>query len=108
MPEIKAKIVVQLPEPEAGEKYVIQQAKLKDTKNSDQEEFSGVEVKLASIKGGKEPIAQTMLWYKEEAGENSKLGCFLKALGNNTDTWVGKKIEFLEWKNKKRSIGVIP
>lgn len=104
MPKIGTKVVVALPEPEAGDKYKIVQAKMKTTQG-EKDTYSGIEVKLSKPSGG-EAIAQTMLWYKEEAGENSKLGCFVQALGDDTDTWVGKTIQFLEWKNKKRSIKV--
>lgn len=67
--------------------------------------FRGVRVEGIEV-SSKQKKAE-MLWIREVIGENSKLGAFIKVLGDDTDNWVGKKIEILEWKPRRRTIRLV-
>jgi len=48
-----------------------------------------------------------MLWLRDNVGQKSKLGAFIIALGDDTDTWVGKRIVIKTWQSKVRAIQVL-
>jgi hypothetical protein len=48
-----------------------------------------------------------MLWVRPQVGTTSKLGCFIDALGDDTDVWVGKWVKVLRWAQKDREIEAV-
>jgi len=101
MPKIKVEIAEQLPEPIEGTIYTIRSA---DIITTQVKSYKGIRVTMTD-QNNKE--ATTMLWLREVAGEQSKLGSFIKALGDDTDAWVSKKIRFATWRPSTRRIEVI-
>lgn len=57
--------------------------------------YTGIRVSLMSDKKGEGNI---MLWKRPVTTPKSKLGAFIKLLGDNTDSWLGKKIIFKDWR----------
>lgn len=109
MPKINTKIIKNLPEPIEGKTYQIVKVSEKESKEKG---LKGFEVVLAPIVKGvvetvRDNFAQTMLWYKEEAGATSKIGSFMSVLGDDTDLWVGKNIRFVEWEAKNREVEAV-
>ena len=65
----------------------------------------GLRVTLKELKTNQ--TFATMLWLRETVGEHSKLGAFVKALGDDTDKWIGKKIRIVSWKPRQREIELV-
>jgi hypothetical protein len=67
--------------------------------------YEGIRVKVEEISTGDEYVE--MLWVRGFVGAKSKLGCFIQALGDNTDAWAGKVIRIVKWEQKDRIIEVV-
>lgn len=102
MPKIKVEIAESLPEPVEGHIYVIGEAELF---TSQVRGYKGLRVPMADVSDASEVVAA--LWMREIAGSNSKLGAFVSVLGEDTDSWTGKKIQIVSWRQGNRKIGVI-
>jgi len=101
MPKLDVDIADELPEPVEGQIYTIDGA---DLFVSQVRGYKGLRVSMIALDGTKVVAA---LWMREVAGENSKLGSFVKALGDTTEAWVGKKVKFVSWKAQNRKIEVV-
>jgi len=101
MPKIDVKLAEQLPEPKENKIYKITGAELF---TSQVRAYKGLRVTMESTDGEK---AVSALWTRTVAGERSKLGAFVKALGDDTDTWVGKTIQFAAWRQGNREIRLV-
>ena len=102
MPKINVEIAETLPEPLEGHIYTITETELF---TSQVRGYKGLRVAMTDIEGDKPVVAA--LWMREIAGSKSKLGSFVAALGDDSDTWVGKKIKFVTWRPNDRKIEVI-
>jgi hypothetical protein len=102
MPKIKVEIAESLPEPVEGHIYVIGEAELF---TSAVRGYKGLRVPMKDVDGNDEVVAA--LWMREVAGEKSKLGAFISVLGDDTDSWTGKKIQVVAWRQGNRKIGVV-
>jgi len=102
MPKINVEIAEQLPEPLEGHIYQIHDPELF---TSAVRSYKGLRVPLTDQTDQMEVIA--VLWTRDIAGEKSKLGAFISVLGNDTDTWNGKKIKILKWRPGERQIEVV-
>ena len=102
MPELKSEIVETLPEPLEGKTYLVQKA---EVFTSGVHSYKGVRVELQG-EGGE--MHGTVLWLRDVAGDKSKLGSFMKALGSNTDNWLGKRLKFEKWRDKVREVQLVP
>jgi hypothetical protein len=101
MPKIDVELAEQLPEPAEGHTYTITAAELF---TSQVRAYKGLRVNLKE-EDGTEVVAP--LWMRSIAGEKSKLGAFVKCLGDNTDSWLGKKIKFVAWRANNREINQV-
>jgi hypothetical protein len=101
MPKINVEIAEQLPEPQEGHTYTITSAELF---TSTVRAYKGLRVNLEEADGTK---VVAPLWMREIAGEKSKLGSFVKCLGDDTDKWVGHKIKFVAWRQNNREINQV-
>lgn len=102
MPKINVEIAETLPEPKEGMIYTIAEA---EPFTSQVRGYKGLRVAMTGQDGSTVVAA---LWTRDVAGEKSKLGSFITALGNDTDTWIGKKIKFTTWRQGDRKIEVVP
>lgn len=102
MPKINVEIAEQLPEPLEGHIYQIHDPELF---TSQVRSYKGLRVPMTDQQDQSEVVAA--LWTRDIAGEKSKLGSFIVALGNDTDTWNGKKIRILKWRPGERQIEVV-
>jgi hypothetical protein len=100
MPELPSRLSERW-EPEVGQTYTIKAAEIVRT---DVQGYHGVRVVLEDKKNNSHVL---MLWIRQFVGEKSKLGAFQKALGNNTDNWIGKKIKIVKWIPRQREIEVL-
>lgn len=98
MPELKVEIAEQLPKPIEGGIYTIATA---EVFVSQVRSYKGIRVGMVGTDG--KPAVE-VLWLRDVAGEKSKLGSFVKCLGNNTDSWISRKIRFVEWRQNTRKI----
>jgi len=103
MPEGK---MPQLPLPgeetlKLGQKYVILSV---EEFKSDVQGFLGWRV---TLDGGKDDLLAIPLWVRDIVGRSSKLGAFLVALGQDSDSWNGHIIEFVKWQPRDREIKVV-
>lgn len=71
---------------------------------TDVQQFSGLRVVMMSPQGDE---ATVVLWKRKITGKGSKLGVFIEALGNNTDSWLHKWIVFRNWLPRDRKIEVL-
>lgn len=101
MPEINVKVVEQLPEPLEGQIYTIEEAQVITTSVRS---YKGIRVTMTDTQNRKHG---TMLWLREEPGSQSKIGAFASALGSNTDAWIGKKVQFVSWRQGNRKLQVV-
>lgn len=102
MVKIKTEIAEQLPEPVEGHIYKITETELF---TSQVRSYKGLRVSMKDEADGNEVV--TALWTREVAGTKSKLGSFLAALGDETDSWTGKKIRVVTWRPSDRKIEVL-
>ena len=102
MPEINVEFRETLPPFEEGDTLEIVSAEIVTTMIRG---FRGVRVIAKDLKTGQ--FKAEMLWLRDVVGDYSKLGAFIKALGKNTDNWIGKKIKIVRWQPKNRKIQVI-
>jgi len=102
MVKLKTEVAESLPEPLEGHIYTIGEA---DLFTSQVRGYKGLRVPMKDVKDDTEVIA--VLWMREVAGENSKLGAFLSVLGDETDSWKGKKIQVVAWREKNRKIQLV-
>lgn len=102
MPKIKTEIAESLPEPIEGHIYQIIEAELF---TSQVKSYKGIRVGMKDVADGSEVVSA--LWMRDIAGEKSKLGSFISTLGDNTDSWTGKKIKFVTWRPNDRKIEVL-
>ena len=101
MPKINVEIAEQLPEPIEGKTYTITETELF---TSQVRGYKGLRVSMTAEDGTQVVAA---LWTRDIAGEKSKLGAFITALGNDTDNWIGKKVRVVTWRPGDRKIEVI-
>jgi len=103
---VKLKTVVQdNVEPEEGSTYKIESTEQIKTMVQG---FEGLRVVLRSTDQEDEQVYATMLWTREVASSNSKLGAFIAAFeSNDTDDWTGKTVKFVSWRSKKREIKIV-
>ena len=101
MPEIPVEIAEQQPEPKENETYTIEEV---EVFTSQVRAYKGIRVKMVDANNN---VAVTAIWLRNVAGQKSKLGAFIKALGTNTDNWVHKKIKFVAWRDKNREIQLV-
>lgn len=71
---------------------------------TDVQGFSGIRVVLLSAHADEGSV---VLWKRKVTGKGSKLGVFIEALGNNTDSWLHKCLIFRQWLPRQREIEVI-
>jgi hypothetical protein len=71
---------------------------------TDVQQFSGLRVVMVSPEGDEGTV---VLWKRKVTGKGSKLGVFIEALGNNTDSWLHKWIVFRHWLPRDRVIEVL-
>ena len=102
MPKIKAEIVETPPEPTEGKTYEIISAEIIKTQRSS---WDGVRVGLKDDKGNE---AATVLWLRDKTTPIAKLGAFISVLGNDTDTWLHKRITIVKWTSRNRQIALAP
>ena len=102
MPKLKVEIAESLPEPLENHIYVIGEAELF---TSQVHGWKGLRVPMSDVADKSEVISA--LWMREVAGEKSKLGAFVSVLGEETDSWAGKKIQIVAWRQGNRKIGVV-
>lgn len=100
MPKIAAKLAK---EPKEGKTYTITSVKETEATLQGGQKSAGIRVDMKA-KDGEE--CGTMLWMREVASEKSKLGSFMAALGDNTDTWVGKAVTFISWRERNRQLAL--
>lgn len=101
MPKLDVEIAESLPEPVEGHTYTITEAELFI---SQVRSYKGLRVTMI---GEQKETVVAALWMRDVAGEKSKLGTFISILGNDTETWVGKKIRFTTWREKDRKIELV-
>ena len=101
MPEIPVELAKQVPEPIEGRVYTIAAATMETTQVR---AYKMCRVELKDEQGN---TAIAILWLRSVASEKSKLGSFVQALGTQTDTWIGKRIEFIAWRQGNRQIKVV-
>lgn len=101
MPELPTKVAEQFPEPLEGRTYTITGVEMFTSKV---QSYKGLRVTMVDDPGN---MVVAPLWLRDEAGQRSKLGAFITALGANTDNWINKKIKFLSWRPKDREIQVV-
>jgi len=101
MPKINVEIAEQLPEPVEGHTYTIGEPELF---TSQVRGYKGLRVPMTEDDGTQVVAA---LWMRDVAGEKSKLGAFITALGGDTDTWTAKKVKIVSWRASNRVIQVV-
>ena len=101
MPKIDIQLVGEQEAPEVGTIYTITDV---DEFKSAVQSFKGYRVTMKDAKGNEVVEA---LWKQDVAGPNSKIGAYVGLLGDNTDTWVGKKIKYTSWMKGNRNIEVV-
>jgi len=99
--DIQTEIFEKLPEPYPNLTATIVTA---ERFESEKYKAKGIRVDLVDGTGNK---FSTALWLRDRISEQSKLGSFVKLLGKDPRTWVGKKIIFVEWREKTRVIRVL-
>jgi hypothetical protein len=102
MPKINVEIAETLPEPLEGHIYKIGEPELF---TSQVRGYKGLRVPLTDQADQSEVVAA--LWMREVAGSLSKLGAFVAALGDITESWTGKTIKVVSWRTGNRKIEVI-
>ena len=102
MGKIDSEVVDDLPEIEAGKSYRVTEAEVTETAVR---QYHAVALFCERVPDGVEH--NTMLWIQKVVGERTKLGTFLKTLGNNTDKWKGKVFEVVSWSEKNREIKLV-
>jgi len=100
--ELDVEIAEAMPEPLEGHTYTIKKAEIITTPVR---AYKGLRVTLVNTDGTE---CGTMLWMRGIAGEHSKLGSFVSALGKVPNAWLGKKIKFAAWREKQRIIELVP
>lgn len=63
--------------------------------------YTGIRVSLIDAKKNS---GNVMLWKRPVTTPKSKLGAFIKLLGDNTDKWLGQKIIFKDWRQGARLV----
>lgn len=96
---VNVNIRKQYPKPVSGKAYTITQVTTTKTRFGD-----GIRIQLTDDNGN---VYEDILWLKAEVGEKSKLGAFIKTLGNDENQWVGKHIILEDWSDKNRTVSVI-
>jgi hypothetical protein len=99
--KIGTQLAEELPKPQEGQTYTITKAEALTTQVR---QFGGIRIELKA-RGGETLVE--VLWMREVAGANSKLGSFITALGKDTDNWIGKKVKFVKWGERNRQIEVV-
>lgn len=102
MPKLKVEIAESLPEPLENHIYVIGEPELF---TSQVHGWKGLRVPMTDVSDASAVVAA--LWMRDVAGENSKLGAFISVLGDDSDSWTGKKIQIVSWRLGNRKIGVV-
>ena len=97
--KIGSEIAHGLPEPKEGCSYSIETVEQVVT---EKREYPALRVSFKDIVTG--DGAATMLWLSNTVSEDSKLGSFLTALGNDTDAWLGKEVTLVRWREKERIV----
>lgn len=101
MPEIDTEVRDGADDVQIGVSYEI--TNVEDI-TTDVQQFSGLRVVMVSPEGDE---ATVVLWKRKVTGKGSKLGVFIEALGNNTDSWLHKWIVFRNWLPRDRKIEVL-
>lgn len=101
MPKLDVEIAEQLPEPEEGKIYTIESA---EAFTSQVRSYKGIRVSMVD-ENNKHFVVP--IWTRDIVGSKSKLGAFITALGQDTDTWTGTKIRFAAWRQGNRKIEVV-
>ena len=99
--KINTQLADEVPKPIEGQTYTIRKVEAVTTQVR---QFAGIRVEL---KGRGDEEVVEVLWMREVAGANSKLGSFMTALGKDTDKWIGQKIKFVKWGERNRQIEVV-
>lgn len=113
MPQLNTNLVVANDIEKDGEYKILDVADFKSPKGD-----KGLKVTMNSLNEKDKKVYSTILWTRENAGINSKLGAFIialaevnletgKVVSNNTDDWIGAQIRVIEWEERKRKIEVI-
>lgn len=102
MPKIKVEVVKRQPEPEQGITYTIKEV---EVFTSPKQGYKGARVALEDAMQNK---TETVLWLRDQATTKSKLGTFIAALGDDTDTWIDKRILIKSWRDGNRDIELAP
>lgn len=114
MPQINTKLINTHEPIEDGEYQILNVDNFTSPKGD-----KGLKVTMASLDKSDKKDYSTILWVRPDTGLRSKLGAFIKALSEideetgqptitNTDHWLGQKISFVIWEDKKREIRVLP
>jgi len=99
--KIATQLADEVPKPQEGQTYTIKKV---ESVTTQVRQFAGIRVEL---KGRGDENVVDVLWAREVAGANSKLGAFMTALGKDTDDWIGKKVRFVAWGERNRQIEVV-
>ena len=109
-------------EPEETESYLIESTEQIKTQVQG---FDGLRVVLSNVHTEDEATYATMLWTREVASSNSKLGAFITAFSDyiekkgligkdnepldpaDTDNWLDHTVKIVSWRAKKREIVVV-
>jgi hypothetical protein len=84
-----------------GEKYEITNVELITT---DVSAYKGFRVSLLTKKAQEGTV---MLWQRQVTSKKSKLGTFIDLLGSNTDDWLHKWIQFVDWRIGNRKLELV-
>jgi len=98
MPKIGTKVREGGDDVEIGRKYEIVNVEEVTTEVSF---YRGIRVSLQDEKKNEGTV---MLWMRPVTTPKSKLGAFIKLLGEDTDKWIGKKIIFKDWRQGARLV----
>lgn len=119
--------VVESKEPLEGQIYIIENTEMI---HMNVQQYNGLRVEMTDTKEEKLENKQkyaTMLWMRDEASQNSKLGSFLQSFKKyfdgktvkdkkgvetnidyqDTDNWLNHTIKFVKWQNKSREIQIV-
>ena len=77
---------------------------LAETFVSEVSKYKGIRV---TLEAGLDDVLAIPLWLGDVVSRNSKLGAFISLLGDNTDEWLNKQIQFVQWEPKHREIKVV-
>ena len=101
MPNYDTKVVYGV---KKGEVYEIISADSVNTRTG----IEGIKVEMKARDVNDKRVYGETLWPSEQTSATSKFGCFVSALGSNTDNWLHKWIYVVEWQNHLCIVNLVP